>query len=134
MAQVHPVNFAGTADSLADDSFSFTITPIGSQNGKINAIRVQDRERGLWFNWDDPPRSWDSAPSCTAGVGKLYVAFYAINVGNVSGNLTLTLIETVGGRVLATATAWAAPGLGIGLEWAGDMPAGNYDLTCQAVP
>jgi len=134
MQEIYPVNFAGKANSLADDSFTFTITPIGTQNGKITAIRVQDLARGLWFNWDDPPRSWDAAPSCTAGAGKLYVSFYATNVGNVSGNITLSLIETVGGRVLATVVAYAAPGGGVGLEWTGDMPAGNYDLTCQAVP
>lgn len=134
MQEMYSVGFAGKADSLADDMFSFTITPIGTQNGKITGIRVQDLARHIWFNWNDPPRSWDSAPSCTAGVGKLYVAFYATNVGNMPGNLTLSLIETLSGRVLGTVVAHASPGEGVGIEWTGDMPAGNYDLTCQATP
>jgi len=121
-------------DIAEDDSVTFTITPVGAANGKITAIRVQDLVRGLWFNWDDPPRAWDSPPSCTAGVGTLYVAFYATNVGNVSDNITVRLIETLTGVVLAERTFWLGPGDSNGLEWTGNMPDGEYQLTCMAVP
>ena len=134
MPKAYSVGFADKVGSLADDSFTFAITPIGSQNGKIKQIVAQDIARGIWFQWNDPARSWDAAPSCTAGVGKLYVGFYVINVGNMPGNMTLSLIETLSGRVLATVVLYADPSGGGGVEWTGDMPAGNYDLTCQVLP
>ena len=119
---------------MADDSVTFTITPVGTANGKITAIRVQDIVRGLWFAWDDPPRAWDSPPSVTAGAGTLYVAFYVRNVGNVSDNVTVSLVEVATGTVLETRTFWLGPGDSNGLEWTGNMPAGDYQLQCVAVP
>jgi hypothetical protein len=132
---VYPLNVAAKpAEAVEDDSVTFAITPIGAANGKIVAIRVQDIDRGLWFNWDDPPRAWDSLPSCTAGVNKLYVAFYVTNVGNLTANITARLVETGTGTVLAERTFSLAPGESNGVEWTGDMPAGEYQLTCSAVP
>ena len=121
-------------ETLADDdSVTFTVQPYGNTVGKVSAIRVQDVGRGLWFNWDDPPRAWDASPSCAPGVNKLYIAFYAINVGQVDGNLTLKLVDDTG-ATLATNTVSCAVGAGVGIEWTGTMPSRAYSVQCIVTP
>lgn len=101
--------------------------------GKITAMRVQDIVRGIWFNWDDPPRAWSSPPSCTAGAGTLYVAFYVKNVGTTPGYVLLRLYNQAE-QEIASKSILLDPGQGGGLEWTGDMPSSNYTLRCDAYP
>ena len=134
MQKMYPVGLAG------DDSVNFSITPVGGTTGKITAIRVQDIQRGIWFNWDNG--AWSTpTPSCAPGAGVLYIAFGAINNGAVSGNITLTLQKMELGptgeqfiTILKQVTAYAAPGVLVGLEWTGDMPPNPIFVTCYAEP
>lgn len=102
--------------------------------GKIIGIRVQDIQRQLWFNWDEG--KWDTEPSCTPGINNLYVAVWAENVGE-GGDLLLTLVDDEE-KVLASKTEHVEPAadhlVGIGIEWTGTMPDGNYGLTCTVDP
>ena len=134
MQKMYPVGLAG------DDSVNFSILPIGGTTGKITAVRVQDIQRDIWFNWDNG--IWSTpTPSCAPGAGALYISFGAVNTGAVSGNITLTLKKMELGptgeqyeTILAQVTAYAAPGGLVGLEWTGDMPPNPIFITCYAEP
>lgn len=111
------------------DKLTFAVTRTGGiANAKVTAIRVQDIERQIWFNWDS---AWDVLPRCNPGSNKLYVAVWAINQGTVDGNITLQLVNTTDGTVLVTKTELVAVGNGLGIEWTGAMPTVNFNLTCK---
>ena len=116
-----------------DDSITFTIAAAGTLEGKIIGIRVHDNARAMWFNWDNGV--WDTIPSCAPGAGNLYVAFYAIDIGAIAGNLHLEL-RNAAGQILASVDAYADPyaAQGVGLEWTGNMPTSNLVLTCTVTP
>jgi len=100
----------------------------------IEAIRVQDISRGVWYSWDRPG-PWDpSEPEVTVGSGKLYIAFYVINRGDIPGMLRLEVVDDTG-KVLATTREAAAPGAGVGIEAPDlDMPDRSYNITLTATP
>lgn len=104
---------------------------------RVIAIRVQDIARQLWFNWDSG--NWDSYPSCMPGNNNLYVAFWII-IEPVypihTEYVTLELIATDTGTVLASKSLWVSSelGQGAGLEWTGNMPTSPYRITCSVAP
>ena len=101
----------------------------GNINGKIIAVRVQDIDRQIWYNWD--VGTWDAPPKCNPGPNKLYVAVWAENLSDADGNITLQLVNTANGTVLAEKTEFVAVGNGVGIEWTGSMPTINFNLTCM---
>jgi hypothetical protein len=116
------------------DSVTFTITPATVTTGKITAMRIQDMSRQIWFNWNDPARTWDVVPSVVPGTNNLYVALYATNTGaGGSGNMTLTL-KTASGNTLATKTEYVAVGASFGLEYTGNMPNSSLSLSASVTP
>lgn len=101
--------------------------------GRVVAVRVQDLTTLIWYSWDYG--TWDRVPICAPGVGKLYVAFWIISENEYEMlDYTLSLIEEGTGHVLASMSGSVAPNEGMGIEWTGDMPAGNYTLTCAVEP
>jgi len=116
------------------DAVSFSIAPYFAPTfGKITAIRVQDIARQLWFNWSDPARTWDVAPSVAPGANNLYVALYATNTGGTAGNMTLTLKDSAG-NTLATKTQSVAAGASFGLEYTGVMSTTAFTLSAIVTP
>ena len=129
--KTYPVNI--NIKQHHSEGTGFVIYPYGVASGKITAMRVQDLVRGLWFNWDIAT-GWDATPMVTAGPGTLYIAFYTINEGNMPGDLTLTIIDDVA-AVLASKTAYAEPGAGVGAESGTlDMPTRPYSITLEVTP
>jgi hypothetical protein len=114
------------------ETMGFTIKAYGTSVGIVQAIRVQDIPRNKWYNWDRPGPWSPSEPEITPGSGTLYIAFYALNNG-VAGNLTLTITDDTG-ATLATKTAYAASGSGVGIEWTGDMPYKDYGISLKVTP
>lgn len=126
-------SYATNTRSLSD-SVSFTISPATVTTGKITAIRIQDIARQIWFNWNDPARTWDATPSVMPGTNNLYVALYATNMGGGNaGNMTLTL-KTSTGSTLATKTQSVAAGASFGLEYTGTMPNSSLALSASVTP
>ncbi len=126
----YEVNFAQTLG----DSVTFAVSPATVTSGKITAIRVQDISRNIWYNWDDPGRTWSSTPSVVPGTNNLYVSFYVTNTGvGSSGSLSLSL-KNQDGTSLATKTASVAPGGSVGLEYTGTMPNAILQLVISVTP
>jgi len=102
--------------------------------GKITAIRVQDIATGIWYNWDNG--SWSTLPICTPGAGNLYVAFWIVNVGDTYDWIDLYLRKggPGTGEELIAKRVWLNPGAGGGVEWTGDMPTSELNLTCETYP
>lgn len=101
--------------------------------GRVVAVRVQDLTTLIWYSWDNG--TWDRVPVCTSGAGKLYVGFWIVSENEIEERwYTLSLIEESTGRVLQSVFGPVLPGEGVGLQWTGDMPAGNYTLTCAVEP
>ena len=99
----------------------------------MEAIRVQDLNRGIWFNWDYITR-WDQSPSCNGGA-PVYVAFWATNIDlQGPGTLTLRLVNVGTGQVLASKSQYVVGGEGVGIEWNGTMPPANFTLRCEVTP
>jgi len=123
---------------------SFTISPTGAAFGRVTAIRVQDIVRDVWYNWGNQVADgWDTSdwtgtegqknlkgtPVCTSGANNLYIAFWVENQG-ATGYLTLAITDAK--SVLATKTVSVPTGEGLGVEWTGDMPSGNYTVTVSS--
>lgn len=116
------------------ETMSFSVSPYTFTEGIIQAIRVQDIPRGIWFNWDRPGPWSPSEPEVTVGSGTLYIAFYAVNTGNVRGTLTLKIADDTG-AVLASKSEAVDPGAGVGIEAPGlDMPNRAYGITLSVTP
>lgn len=116
------------------DSQTININPYGTNaSGKITAIRVQDIARQKWYNWDNG--AWDSSgqPMITPGANNLYLAFYAVNQGTLSGTLTLTL-KNAAGTTLKTQSVQVSGGGNGGLEYTGAMPEAAYSLALAVTP
>jgi len=112
----------------------FSISPYTVVTGIIQAIRVQDIPRGIWYNWDRPGPWSPSEPEVTVGSRTLYIAFYATNTGNVRGTLTLRITDDTG-AVLASKSESVDPGGGVGIEAPGlDMPNRTYGITLSVSP
>lgn len=126
---INGVPFSGVDASHAAQ---FTVGGVGAV-GSINAIRIQDIPRNLWFSWDKGVGWSPGTPVITPGTNTLYIAFWAIN-GGAAGNLTLTTKDDTG-ALLATKTAYAASGGGVGsAEWTGNMPSRSYGITLGVTP
>ena len=120
--------------SMKSEAMSFNISPYTYVSGIIQAIRVQDIPRGIWYNWDRPGPWSPSEPIVTVGSGTLYIAFWAVNQGNVTGTLTLTIKDDTG-KTLASKSASCDPGAGVGIEAPRiDMPNRTYGITLSVTP
>lgn len=119
------------------------VPPPQGVNGKIYAIRVQDIPRDIWYNWDKggPGTGWTTTGPVGPGPGEggvtpgsntLYIAAWAVNEG-VAGNLTLKITDDTG-AVLVTKTLFCNSGGGVGVEWTGNMPTRNYNITLEVTP
>lgn len=98
-------------------------------SGAITAIRVQDIERQIWYNWDNGV--WDSPPSVSVGSGNLYIAYWLVNEGSNIASVTL-YIEDDTGTILAEKNIGLYPGEGGGIEASNlDMPSRNYGITIK---
>ena len=124
----------------ADDSVQFSIVAVGAVTSRIMGVRVQDVARQIWFNWDNGVWSTPT-PSCVPGAGNLYIAFAAENIGEIGGNITLTLekmeLDQYGYpyyTILAQKTVYVDPDTPVGLEWTGDMPPHPLFITCYSDP
>jgi hypothetical protein len=101
--------------------------------GRVEAIRVQDVERGIWFNWDYISL-WDQLPSCDGG-NPVYVAFWVVNTDLPNpGTLTLQLVNVDTGQVLASKSEYVPDANGVGIEWNGTMPPKAFNLRCKVTP
>lgn len=107
-----------------------------AKSGRIWAIRVQDLTTGKWFNWD--LGNWDAAGPPMVNPGGLYIAMWII-IEPVypieSEYMTLTIKDDTG-KVLASKSMWVSSelGQGGGLEWTGNMPDRNYNITLTVTP
>jgi hypothetical protein len=116
------------------ESMSFNISPYTYVSGIIQAIRVQDIPRDIWYEWDRPGPWKPSAPIVTVGSKTLYIAFWAVNNGNTTGTLTLTVKDDTG-KTLASKSVSCAPGAGVGIEAPDlDMPNRTYGITLSVTP
>lgn len=116
------------------ESMGFNISPYTYVSGIISGIRVQDIPRDIWYSWDRPGQWSPSAPVVTVGSKTLYIAFWAVNQGNATGTLTLTVKDDTG-KTLATKSVSCAPGAGVGIEAPDlDMPNRTYGITLSVTP
>jgi len=101
-------------------------------NGRVFAIRVQDVNRQLWFNWDYP-NAWDAngPPSCRKGA-PIYVAVYVENTG-ADGGIVVSLVNADSGVELNSKGDWVLQNGTIGLEWNGIMPNIDFRIRCLAI-
>jgi hypothetical protein len=122
---------------------------LASVTGSITGIRIQDISRAVWYSWDKnstyPNGYWDNAggtgsnapvgqtPLITPGSANLYIAFNAVNNGNVSGNLTLTIKDSAG-NVLVSNVVNTAPGGNASEVVTVNMPSTPYSITVSVTP
>lgn len=119
---------------IQSETTGFNISPYTFASGIISGIRVQDIPRNIWYNWDRPGPWSPSEPNVTVGSKTLYIAFWAVNQGNVTGTLTLTVKDDTG-ATLATKSVSCAPGAGVGIEAPNlDMPNRTYGITLSVTP
>ena len=116
---------------------------------QITAIRIQDVARNVWYSWDKnsqyPNGYWDNAggtgsnapvgqaPLVTPGSNNLYISFNAVNNGNITGNLTLT-IKDAAGNTLSNTVVSTAPGGNAGAQVTVNMPTTPYSITLSVTP
>lgn len=121
---------------------TIVLTPdAAATKGVVYAVRVKDIKNqgvGDYYNYNVDPQtgkgSWDREPKVAAGLGNLYVAFWAYNTG-LDGDLYLELVDGKTGQVLKNITGYAATDGGVGLEWTGDMPQIDiYNLLLKVSP
>jgi len=119
---------------IKSESMSFNVSPYTYVSGIIQAIRVQDIARHIWYTWDRPGPWSPSEPVVTVGSKTLYIAFWAVNQGGTTGTLTLTVKDDTG-KTLATKSVSCAPGAGVGIEAPDlDMPNRTYGITLSVTP
>ena len=109
-----------------------TVSATGPTEGIIQAIRIQDVPRQIWYSWDKGIGWSPRAPVITPGVGAFYAAFYGVNNG-AAGNITITIKDDQG-ITLSSKTESIAAGAGIGVEYTGTMPDRYYGITLVASP
>jgi hypothetical protein len=112
-------------------SFNVTITGIPSLPvSSIAAVRIQDVENNVTYEWDAGVWSSKGQPKCKNG-GALYVAGYFVNNGG-AGVMTATI--TAGGVEIGRASTTVAAGGSLGVEGNTTMPASgnlNIQLVCN---
>ena len=115
-------------------SLAFSINPYTAPlvpNGYIEAIRVQDIERGLDFDYDRAT-GWTGTPEVTVG-NNLYISAYAINGGD-GGVMQLTIKDDTQ-AYLAAKSEYVAAGGGLGDETGTiNMPDRNYGILIMVEP
>ena len=129
--QTRPLNIVVEPQSA---SLAFSINPYTAPlvpNGYIEAIRVQDIDRGLDFDYDRST-GWTSTPEVTVGAN-LYIAAYAINGGD--GGTMQLLIRDDAGSYLAAKSEYVAAGGSLGAETGTiNMPDRNYGILIMVEP
>lgn len=110
--------------------------------GRITGIRVQDIQRQIWYNWDDPERRWYTLSGstktyvdiiiCNPGANSLYVGFWVVASGSaVLYHFTLAN----GANLLVDNWFTLSNGQTHGEEWTGTMPAlKEFNLVCAVAP
>lgn len=137
--QLKPGQLGSTVDWIVKDDYgnvSNTVTTTTQATGPaeavLTAIRVQDVDRQLWFEYDVGAAWNPKSPEITPGTGNLYIAFYITNNGQ-AGTITLT-IKDDDGLTLATKTETIAAGASKGIEYTGTMPDSSYNITLEFTP
>ncbi len=130
--KTRPLNIAVQHHS---DSYSFSITPIAAPVptfGILAALRVQDLETLEWFNW--AYGAWTTRmPEVHVGPGKLYIAAYADNEGDLG--LMQLIIKDDTGAFLAVKQHDVPAGESIGAEaYDKDMPDRQYGILVMVEP
>ena len=129
--QTRPLNIFVEPHSA---SLAFSINPYTAPllpNGYIEAIRVQDIDRGLWFEYGRTT-GWSATPEVTVGAN-LYISAYAINGGD-AGMLQLLIRDDAGAYLEAKSENVPAGG-GIGVETGTiNMPDRNYGILIMVEP
>lgn len=142
--QPQPIEF-NLADALV-----VNVAAIGSPSGLITVIFVQDLIKNIvykgnvandvitWANnatggtgTNAPP---GTPPSITPGANALYISFTAQNVGAVTGNLTLTIVNAGTGATLAQQVFNTQPGVSSAVNFTGTMPPNPLTLNLSVTP
>ena len=118
--------------------FSFHVLGESTTVSELLAVRVQDVDRQIWYEWNSGAWTMGSGqlPKCKNG-GRLYIAAWFVNKGS-AGTLTATIktvtvnyVETEIGRASAT----VATEQGIGVEANMVMPSsGDVTIKVECKP
>jgi len=108
-------------------------TPPSGASGTINAIRVHDVSKNVWFSWDNGSWGATGSPSVNPGASNLYIAFNVVNTGGSAGILTLRVTDSLG-ALLASIAVYTPTGGNAGIEWTGNMPSASYGITLSVTP
>jgi len=126
--KTQPLNFRGLSETGG-----FSIIPYGEPTGKVASIKVEDVARGLEFNRVDGV--WDSTPTVKVGSKTLIIGVVFINMGNVSGQFDMTMIDDVGAVLGQRLGITLGPGVSTILRpYPIDMPDRVYGINIGVTP
>jgi len=119
------------------ETLSFSIIPFAlGASGAISLVEVRDLQRLLIYQWDPDTETWSpSPPEVQVGAGTLEISAYGINIGDIPGDVTVTIKDDTG-AVLATTTKNIVPNSEYVLAKASplDMPNRDYGITIIVEP
>ena len=113
-----------------------------SSGGKINAIRVYDYQRDIWYSWDNG--TWDNAGGGgnNAPVGQapqvkpgyVYIAVNAVNQGAAANYLTISITNASTGAILGSRGANVPTNGNINTYYDGTMPNSALNIRIDVYP
>jgi hypothetical protein len=126
----HPLHVQTLSERV---NFSISPKSVALPNGVVEAIRVQDIERNLWFEYNRGT-GWSAQPEVTVGAGKLYIAAYYVNAGG-AGMLHASIYDAETATMVFYKEEYIESGAGFGLETGTiDMPNKVYTIVVDVAP